>query len=211
MSGASTKQDFDNMRFLVSAELKKLGYDESQVKDELLQWNGRCKNRLPPSERKNGILKYVDWVFKNDCIFSCNANRLKDYCLGKDNCEYYIKTSCQKREEVKELPFDMLELEKYLTSVYGQKSYLLIIVVKTLRKIQMEEVTGEIIIKGFRTIASEIRDDYNHILEPIEVSRLVNTLIEEKVIEKPIRGKSGTFHRMANGYRFLAWRPDKHP
>ena len=78
----------------------------------------------------------------------------------------------------------------------------------TLRYIQVEKGTGEVILISLRKISSVIRDRDGHYIDIMTISRKIHLLIEEGVVQLVVKGKSGTLNRQANGYRFLPW---EHP
>lgn len=195
---------FRKMRHAIIAELKTLGHTVTQIKDMLLEWNDRCERPLGIGDQRRQLLKYVDWFFDNDGKTGCNA--LRDYCLGQDKCEFYRRVTRKNRDKTKETPFDMYELDKYLTAEYKAQAYEMMLIVKTLRRIQMEKATGETILIGVRSIVSVIRDTHGHMLSRMDVFRRIEQLIDEEVIEKCVKGKSGTYQSLANGYRFLPWK-----
>ncbi len=203
--GCSRGYAFRKMRHAIIFELKRLGYESSEIKDLLLEWNKKNERPYKMGEEKRQILRYVDWYESKECKMGCNA--LKDFCLGEERCQFYKETTFFKRQQTQELPFKLEDLKKFLTDRYKPEGYLMVCIVQALRRYQIEKVTGEIILVGHRTIASIIRDAFGHTVNPMYVWRKFNLLIDEGVIEIVIRGKSGQFRNLANGYRFLPWQP----
>lgn len=205
-NGCERGHEFHKMRHAIIIEFLRLGYDYSEIKDLVLDWNKRCEKPLSPSEQIIQLLGYVDWVAKHQCKIGCNA--LRDYCLGKEKCQFYLKTTQYQREVSKELPFDLQELDSFLNKRYKADGYVMMLIIKALRRYQYEEATGEIIIVGLRKIASIIRDKDNRSFEAMDIFRKIKLLIEEGILEQVIKGKKGNFSNLANGYKFLPW---KHP
>ena len=192
------------MTHALIAEFKRLGFEYIQIKDLLLEWNSRLEKPLPIGEEKRRLLDFVDWFKHKECKMGCGA--LIDYCLGEEKCQFYIQYSRKRQEETPKLPFEIEELEKYLRGEYPSKVYPLILIVKAIRKFQVEKSTGQVIFIGYRTIASMITDSHRHRLEAMEIQRLIYILMDEGVMEKICKGQAGTFgSRKANGYRFLHW------
>lgn len=204
--GCERGLEFRKMRHAIIIELLRIGYNYSEIKDHLLSWNERCEKPLGSSDQRSQLLGYVDWVAKKECKTGCNA--LQDYCLGKEKCQFYLKTTQYKRETVKELPFSLQELDSFLNERYKGDGYTMMLIVRALRWYQHEQTTGEVILIGLRKIASVIRDKYNHSFLPNDILRKIKLLIEEGILEQVIKGKRGNFTNLANGYRFLPW---KHP
>lgn len=205
-NGCESGLEFNKMRHAIILELKRLGYNSSEIKDKLIEWNRKCERPLSLSEQKIQLLGYVNWVDKHQCKIGCKG--LEDYCRGKDKCQFYLKTTYQNRQKTQQLPFNLDELDKFLTERYKGEGYTMMLIIKALRFCQQEKATGEIILIGYRTISSIIRDKYGHNIAPMDVCRKINNLINEKVIEKTAKGRAGQFGGQANGYRFLQW---EHP
>jgi len=210
LQGSCRGYEFEKMRHAIIIELKRLGYDFSEITDKLLEWNEICEKPLGVSEQRNQLIKYVDWVerkeHKRECKIGCKA--LEDYCIGKEKCIFYKKTTCQNRQEATELPFSLDELDKFLAERFKSKGYAMMLIVKALRIFQAEKAKGEIVYIGFKKISSVIRDTLGHRLTPMDIFRNMKRLIDEGVIEQVHKGQSGCFvWRKANGYRFLPWKP----
>ena len=205
-NGCERGLEFQRMRHAIIIELLRLGYDYSEIKDLLLDWNKRCEKPLGLSDQKSQLLGYVDWVAERQCKTGCNA--LRDYCLGKEKCQFYSKTTQYKREIIKELPFNLQELDDFLNKRYKADGYIMMLIVRALRWYQHEQITGEVILIGLRKIASVIRDKYNHSFVAMDIFRMIKLLMEEGVLELVVKGKKGNFSKQANGYKFLPW---KHP
>lgn len=203
--GSARGLEFRKMRHAIIAELKRLGYESSEIKDSLLEWNKRCEKPLSLSERKIQLLGYADWFFKKNCKTGCRA--LEDYCVGKDKCQFYLRATYQNRQKTQKLPFDIQELEKFLTGRFKAEGYVMMLVVRALEHFQHEKATGETILVGFRTMSSVIRDRLGHNILPMTVFRAMRFLEEEGVLKKVVVGKPGSFTHQANGYRFLPWKP----
>lgn len=204
--GCQRGHEFRKMRHAIIVEARRLNYSISEIKDIMLEWNNRCERRLPPAEVERYLLKYVDWVFKQEeCRIGCRA--LKDYCIGEGRCEYHLRIVYRNRQKVSEPPFSMEELDKYLTRRFKADGYVMMLVVKAMYFYQQEQETGEIMLVGLRTIGTIIRDKHGHRLEPMSILRRLKLLIEEGIVEQVAKGKSGTCSHLANGYRFLPWRP----
>lgn len=206
LKGCERGLEVNKMRHAIILEFKRLGYNSSEIKDKLIEWNGRCEKPFSLSEQKIQLLGYVDWVDKHDCKIGCKA--LEDYCIGKEKCQFHLKTTYQNRQKTQQLPFKLEELDKFLTERYKADGYVMMFIVKALRFYQQEKATGEIILIGYRTISSIIRDKYGHNIPPMDICRKINNLIDEKVVEKTTKGRAGQFGGQANGYRLLHW---EHP
>lgn len=204
LKGCERGLEFRKMRHAIILEFKRLGYSSSEIKDELIEWNRKCERLLSLSEQKIQLLGYVDWVDKHQCEIGCRG--LEDYCLGKDKCQYYLKTTYQNRQKTQQLPFSLKELDKFLTERYKADGYSMMLIIKALRFHQQEKATGEIIFVGYRTLNSIIRDKYGQSLQPMDIFRKMQFLIQEGIVEQVVRGKAGIFVKQANGYRFLEWK-----
>jgi len=205
--GCERGLEFHKMRHAIILELKRLGYSSTEIKDMLLEWNKKCEKPLNLSEQRIQLLKYVDWVDSRECKISCVA--LEDYCIGKEECLFYIRTSSQNRQKTGKLPFKLQELEEFLTERFEADGHVMMLIVQALRFIQREKTTGEIIFVGFRGITSKIRDKFGYDLYHMDIFRKMKLLIEEGIIGQVVKGKSGNFRRQANGYRFLPWQHPK--
>lgn len=200
--------EFGKMLHAIACELKRLEYPAEETKEKLLEWNKRCERPVGLNEQGRRILKYVDWVYKKEAKTGCKA--LKDFCIGEDGCWYHQRKTSWNLVEAGKLPFDMNELEGYLKEKYPGDSYVLILIVKMMRRFQIEKQIGSLIYISFRIISSMIRSHYKNVIEPMQVSRHMNKLIDENVIEKVEKGKRGSFSPRANGYRFMPWRCPEH-
>lgn len=204
LKGCERGLEFNKMRHAIILELKRLGYNSSEIKDKLIEWNKKCERPLSLSEQKIQLLGYVDWVDKHQCKIGCRG--LEDYCLEKDKCQFYLKTTYQNRQKTQQLPFSLEELDRFLTKRYKADGYSMMLIINALRFYQQEKATGEIILIGYRTLSSIIRDKYGHNLQPMDIFRKIHFLMQERIIEQVVRGKAGNFTRQANGYRFLEWK-----
>ena len=204
VKGSQRGHEFKKMRHSIIVELKRLGYDSSEVKDKLIEWNSRCERPLGIGDQKHQLLKYVDWVDKHDTKLGCKA--LEDYCVGKDNCQFNTKISAQNRNTTQDLPFDTDQLEKFLTERFHADGFGMLLIIKALRRFQVEKATGPIIYIGYRAISSIIRDKYGHSLGPMDIFRKMQQLIDEGVVKLVAKGKAGDFSWQSNGYCFCAWR-----
>ena len=203
-NGSQRGQEFKVMRHAIVVEMKRLGFDSSQVKDKLLNWNEKCEKKLAANEQKRQLLDYVDWVDKHECKIGCAG--LEEFCLGKDKCAFYTKKLYFNRKAVEKLPFDIDEARKFLETRYKAEGYVMSLILKNLRRYQLEQGTGELMLIGYRKIASLIRDNDGHILDSMTILRRINDLVSEGMIEIAIKGKRGTFNNQANGYRFTPWK-----
>lgn len=204
--GSQRGHEFKKMRHAIIVELKRLGYDSSEIKDKLIEWNSRCERPLDVGDQRRQLLKYVDWTDKHETKLGCNA--LEDYCIGNDKCQFNIKVSSHNRNITQDPSFDMGQLEKFLTERFHADGYGMLLIVKALRRFQIEKATGPIIFIGYRTISTIIRDKFGHTLNPMDIFRKMQNLIDEGIIEKVAKGKAGDFSWQSNGYRFRTW---KHP
>ena len=207
IEGSSGKDEFVKMRHAIIVEFIRLGLEEVKIRDRLLEWNRRCKPSVPVSEEKNKLLKYADWVLSIKGRIGCTA--LESYCIGEDKCVFFSKLHKWKQSESTEPLFDNNDLRIYIEKKYPRQGYSIMRVVHAIRYFQMNKLTGRIIYVGLRTIASIIRDTNQHRFQPEEIKRLINILKDEGVIEQIETGKSGSYSKMANGYRFLPWRKPK--
>lgn len=205
-NGCEGGDEFRKMRHGIVSELKRTGHTSSDVKDALLDWNERCERPLGVSDQKRQLLAYVDWFNKKGWKIGCKG--LKDYCLGEGNCEFYKRVTYQKKQETKDLPFNIQELDKFINERFnGTDAYVMLLTVRALRYVQVEKATGEVIIIGVRGLTSIIRDRNNQMMHHQDIFKRLQLLIDEGVIEKVVKGKPGNFSRQANGYKFRAWRP----
>lgn len=206
--GSQRGYEFKKMRFAIIAELKRLSYISSEVKDILLEWNKKCEKVLPYREQKRQLLDYVDWTDKHDCKIGCNG--LEDFCIGQNKCSFNRKRTYLNRKEVEVLPFDLSEVRHFLEIRYKAEGYIMELILNALRRYQIEKATGEIMFIGIRTIANLIRDTQGHNLDLMTIHRRIQDLVSEGIIEIVIKGKRGTFGMQpANGYKFLRWIPPK--
>lgn len=206
LNGSQSGDDFHHMRHAIIVELIRLGYEKAEIKQMMLEWNERCERPLGLSEQKIQLCGYVDWVFKNDCKVGCKAMIRFGYCLGEAQCQFHIQQNRTKHQRIPELPFNYLELKKYLEERYKADWYGLCIVLDTLLWFQMEKAKGEIIYIGYRQLSALILDRCNKRFDKMDVYRRIQTLILEGIIEKAVAGKQGMFIHKANGYRFLPWK-----
>ncbi len=206
LEGCQRGNEFNDMRYAIVVELKRLGFTASEIKDKLLEWNERCEKVLGFSEQRSQLLNYVDWVFKlKEPKIGCRKMETCGYCLGKDICDFYRDKYSRNRKTTEKLPFDWMLLKKFLEDRFKADAYALILVLDTLMWHQQENATGEVIIISLRKIGSLIRDRYKHIFLPMEIKREIRVLIDEGILAIAVQGKSGQFHQQANGYRFLSW------
>jgi len=206
LEGCERGDEFHKMRHAIIVELKRLGHEPSEIKDMLLEWNERCEKPLSLSEQKIQLCGYVDWVFKNDCKIGCRA--CQDYCLGKENCVYYIKKYKSNHNPTKDLPFNFSELKEFLQERYKRDWYMLNMILDAILWHKHKHAIGPIIYISYAKIASIIRDRYNKRPDNMDICRKMKKLIEEGVIKVVEKGKRGMFTRKANSYMFLSW---KHP
>jgi hypothetical protein len=204
--GAKRGYEFKTMSYAIIAELKRIGYSSSEIKDVLLEWNERCEKPLAPNEQKRQLLDFADWAEKHNCYIGCSG-RLEEFCIGQEACVFHKKKSYSNRKATEQLPFDFDEVKKFLEIRYRAEGYLMILILKAIRRIQIERATGEIVIVGLRPIQSVIRDTDGHIVDLMTISRRMQDLVSEGMLEIAIKGKKGILSRQANGYRFLAWKP----
>ena len=204
LKGSPRGYEFGKMRHAIIVELKRLGHDSSEIKDKLIEWNGICERPLGIGDQNRQLLKYVDWTDKHDTKLGCKA--LEDYCIGKEKCQFNIRTSSRNRSITQDLPFDIGQLDKFLMERFQADGLGMLLVVKALSRFQVEKATGPVIYVGYRTISSIIRDKLGHSQNQMDVFRKMQQLINEGVIEQVVKGKGGNFSKKANGYRFLAWR-----
>ncbi len=207
LNGCERGHEFRKMRHAIIVELKRLGYDSSEIKDKLLEWNERCEKPLGISEQKNQLLRYVDWADKRECKIGCKG--LEDYCLGKEICQFHERNTRSKMQKMQDLPFDMAVLDKFLSDRFKKDGYVMMLTIKAIRHFQVEKITGETIYVGYRKISSIIRDKFGHTLSPMEILRKMKLLADEGIIEQISKGKSGNFSWQANGYRFKQWEAPK--
>lgn len=204
--GSDRGYEFRRMRHAIIVELRRLGFESSEIKDKLLEWNKRCEKVLNQKEARRQLLQYVDWAFKQrKCVTGCKA--LQEYCIGKDKCTFYKINSFRKKLLTETLPFDMQKLEKYLQERFRADSRSMMMVVRALRLYQIQKETGETMLIGYRKICSLVQDNYRCTPYPMDIYRKMQMLIDEGVIEQTEKGKNGTFTGKANGYRFLPWQP----
>ena len=200
-NGCGRGRELHKMRHAIIAELNRLGCTPSEIKDKLLEWNERCQKPFNESEKRQQLLGYVDWFFKKNAKTGCKA--LEDYCIGKEKCKFYIK---QHNRQAPVLSFKLDELEKFLQNRFKGIAYTLMLVVKALRRFQIEKAKKEILYVGFRKISSIIRDSYGHTVTHTDAQRKMKILIDEGIIQQVETGKKGGSSWQANGYRFLPWR-----
>ncbi len=213
INGCESGRKFVKMRHAIIVEMKRLDHDDSVIKDVLVDWNDRLDRPLGYGDQKRQLLGYVDWVAKKqkkrDCKIGCNA--LSDYCLGKEQCSFLQRVTQVKRETAAVLPFDMDELEKYLAERFDAEGRTMMLIVRSLRRHQEENVTGEIMFISYRKLCSRVRDIYNVMLYPMDVLRIVKKLEDEGVLKTVEKGKQGSASFKANAYRFLPWPGTKNP
>jgi len=202
--GCRDLDEFNAMRHAIIVGLKDLGFDISEVKRLLEEWNKRNDNKLGFKKKERMLFKYADWVFKVDAKIGCK--RLNNYCIGQMKCEFYLKTSFKKLEKTQALPFNKDKLEKFLEAKGEKHWYEMMLVVKALRSVQREKETGEVMFVGYRELSEVIRDKFGFYLNPMDILRKIRLLEDEGVVEQVIKGSKGTFTRKANGYRFLPWK-----
>ncbi|OGS20756.1 MAG: hypothetical protein A2252_05875 [Elusimicrobia bacterium RIFOXYA2_FULL_39_19] len=200
-NGSKRGSEFLKMKHAIIAELKLLHYPAQEIKDELLIWNKKCDKPLGPAEEYRQLIKYVDWAFKEAKI-GCKS--LRNYCIGEEDCQFH-KRKFHPSTPVPPLPFDINDLDSFLTIRYGAKGVTMLYIVKALRNIQITKNTGDIIYIGYRGLVSIIRDLYRCRFVPQDIFRHIRLLEDEGVLEKTYKGKAGSFSMKANGYTFLPW------
>ena len=205
LEGCERGDEFIKMRHAIISELKRLGYDQLEVKDKLSEWNERCEKPLNSKEAKVQLYGYTDWLFKKDGRTGCKA--LQDYCFGKERCGYHLKTTAKNRQETKELPFDLPTLKRFIEKRFKAEGYKMNLVLEALIYRQHHETTGTVILIGFRSIAGIVRKMTGQNISPMTIHRTMKLLIDEGAVERVVEGKPGMFRGLANGYRFLPWRP----
>ena len=99
--GCGSKHEVKKMRHAIVLELRRIGWDWSKISDELLKWNQRNSKPFSVSEERIQLIGYVDWVKNKDCKLGCKA--LEDYCIGKDKCLYWGRTTKAKEQETARL------------------------------------------------------------------------------------------------------------
>lgn len=209
-NGSQRGSEFKTMRHAIIVELKRIGYTNSEVKDILLDWNQRCEKILPPNEQKRQLLDYVDWVAKLESRnqklrVGCRA--LEDYCIGEESCLFSKKKLYLNKKATEVAPFDFNEAREFLETRYkGAEGYVMFLILKNLRRYQLEKGIGEVIYIGYKTISNLIREHDGHILDTMTVHRRINDLISEEMLEIIVKGKKGSFSNEANGYRILEWK-----
>lgn len=206
LEGCQRGNEFQAMRYAITVEFKRLGFEASEIKDKLLEWNNRCEKVLGFSEQRTQLLNYVDWVFKlEEPKIGCRKMESCGFCLGKDTCNYYKSKYQRNRRLTKDFPFDWMMVKKFLEERFTTDAYALILVLDILMWYQQKNATGEIIIVSLRKIGSLIRDRSQHTFLPMEIKRMLQVLIDEGIIDIVIKGKSGQFKQQANGYKLLPW------
>ena len=205
--GSQRGYEFKTMRHAIIAELVRLGYSSAEIKDKLREWNQKCEKVLPPNEQRRQLLDYVNWAIKHKCKIGCKG--LEDFCIGEDKCSFLREKILFNRKAVETLPFDLDEAKRFLETRYRADAYLMISILSVLRKHQIDKGTGEVIFIGVRTIASLIIDSHrNTLCGPMDIHRKIQDLVSEGMLGIVSKGQKGTFgNRLANGYKFLAWRP----
>jgi len=205
--GSKRGCEFKTMSYAIIAELKRIGYSSPEIKDMLLEWNARCERPLLPNEQRRQLLDFVDWAEKQEnCYIGCSG-RLEEYCIGQETCTFHKRKLYSNRKATEQLPFDFDEVRKFLEIRYRAEGYLMFLILKAIRRIQLEKATGEMVFIGLRGIQSVIRDTDGHIIDLMTISRRIQDLVSEGMLEIAIKGKKGFLSKQANGYRFLAWTP----
>ena len=208
-NGSQRGHEFRKMRHAITVELFRLVYNPSEIKDALQAWNKRCEKVLPPGEQKRQLLDYVDWCAKHECHLGCQS--LEEYCIGQENCSFHKQKTLIYKKQVEKLPLDLNQARDFLIKRYQGDGYVMSHILHCLRFEQIDKVTGEGILIGYRRIASLLRDRFGVDVDPMTVYRRVQDLISEGMLEVVVKGQSGTFGRPANGYRFLRWdHPQNH-
>ena len=87
-NGAASDYEYQKMRHSIIAEMKRLGYDLSEIKHHVIEWNARCKS---PRDKDRHLLKYIIWFEKHNCRTGCKA--LYDFCIGQENCWFYLEST----------------------------------------------------------------------------------------------------------------------
>lgn len=202
-NGCSRGHEFIKMRQAIIVELGRVGYNSAEIKDKLMEWNDRCERPLSAGEARRQLLKYVDWVDKHECKMGCGA--LEDYCLGKGECQFYLKISHQNREKAKELPFNMSVLEQFLAERFKADWVSMVLVIKAIRHDQVEKAKGDVVCIGVRALRQIIRDKLGHTITEMDIHRKMKLLADEGILKIVSRGKPGSFSWQANCYKFLPW------
>jgi hypothetical protein len=202
--GSDRGYEFKKMRHSIIVDLKRLGYSISAIRDKLQEWNGRCEKPLSPMEQKRQLFDYFDWVNKQEkCGIGCKS--LEDFCVGKDKCDFNKRKLLVNRDVTRQLPFDLDEASRFLEKRYRAEGYVMLLILKNLRRHQISNGTGEVILVGLRSIAAMVRDNDGHNIDIMTISRRIQDLVSEGLLEIAIKGKKGSFTQESNGYRFLVW------
>ena len=120
-------------------------------------------------------------------------------------------TLTEEQKALRTLAHEFAEVEKFLQNRFKGIAYTLMLVVKALRRFQIEKAKKEILYVGFRKISSIIRDSYGHTVTHTYAQRKMKILIDEGIIQQVETGKKGGSSWQANGYRFLPWRCPQEP
>ena len=108
--------DRKRVGLFIAVELRRIGFNDSQVEVRIIGWNNDNRPPLPDCDIR-GILKQSDK--KNDkgsykYSPGCN-NDLKVYCVNKDLCFYYKQKFLTNKQE-EEPDYTALEWQNYLTT-----------------------------------------------------------------------------------------------
>lgn len=205
-NGSKRGYEFKTMRYAIIAELKRMGCSPAEIKDVLFEWNARCERPLLPNEQKRQLFDFVDWAEKRQCYIGCSG-KLEEFCKGQKTCTFHKRKLYSNRKATEKLPFDLDEARHFLEIRYRAEGYTMFLILKAIRRVQLEKATGEIVIIGLRGIQSAIRDVDGHIFDLMMISRRIQDLVSEGMLEILIKGKKGMLSNQANGYRFLEWKP----
>ena len=108
--------DRKRVGLFIAVELRRIGFNDSQVEVRLIGWNYDNRPPLPSSDIR-GILKQSDK--KNDkgsYKYSPGCNKdLEIYCVEKDLCFYYKQNFLSNKQE-KEPDYIALKWQNYLTT-----------------------------------------------------------------------------------------------
>jgi len=186
-----------DMTFAIIHDLKRMGFNQDNIKKSLLEWNDRCIIKLTLNEAKRKLCDFVDWFFKRECKLSCK--KLADYCLFSSGFGCFF----QKKTPLNTLNYNLGEMRCYLENKYPQYAlgYRLFNVLSVLYDVRQQKGVENIFI-GLRAISDMIYNNQNGTISGKELSRLLYKLQDEDII-KIKKGEAGSFgYKRANEYCF---------
>lgn len=195
---------------LIISEFKRLGYERSEVKKLIRDWNTRCTPAMPLKEGERHLIGLVDWVydrFKGN--YGCGDEGFlvqNGYCFRHERaCDYF--SHFQRINTSNSFLFDPVDYDNKGWPLFLQQNYsngrLADEVYRKIRGANHKQQFSVIYI-GLQSISTQILNSTREftILSPVQIRRAIHLLENENLISMVEKGVRGPNSRKANGYRF---------